>query len=394
MRGDRDESGEASGDDRLLEAFSGIPMAVEPDRIEKELASLWKPAEAHQDGTPSVTRACLSNVVVHAGSRRALDASRPILQGVMRRFPSRLILVADQVDAAPACKEADGSKGAAAKVVKSEPALAKGAAADAGEEGGAGIEAFISAVCQVPQPGAIPTCCEQIILEGRGAAPEVQGSLITSLLVPDIPVILLRLDAGGDGLQAALESALDAVVFDSRALSPSALSRPMELLSRVHNATVDDLAWKDIQGWRRLLADVFDDPPARGILLSAERIEVRHAAGSSTRSALLGGWLASRLGGARSVALREEPAGFLRSGELSSLRLEGACEAYLQLRRLEDGRGVLLEVRSSRLCLLPRCLALPRTREGDLLGLAMEQAAAQEVFHDALRAVRRLGLGA
>src|SRR5262245_32608956 len=77
--------------------FSGIPVAVDPERIDRELAKLWKPVLAgespfEEEGS-AVTRACLSTLIFYLPDRAACTQARILLPQVGRRFPSRMILL-------------------------------------------------------------------------------------------------------------------------------------------------------------------------------------------------------------------------------------------------------------------------------------------------------------
>ena len=113
-------SGEGSDPGAFL---AGKQVAVDPGKIERELALLWKPAGA-ADTTPSVTRAAVSNLVIPLEEGEAPDRARETVLTVGRRFPSRIFLL---------------TRGAA-------PASL----------GGGGMSAYVSAVCHVTSPGSPP----------------------------------------------------------------------------------------------------------------------------------------------------------------------------------------------------------------------------------------------
>src|SRR6185503_10264211 len=121
------------------EFFSGIPVAVDPDHIEKEISNLWKgergasPAaglpRAGADSTatrPPLTHTCLSNLIFHLPDARSCETARQVLPGVVRHFPSRIFLLTEG--------DAPGSP---------EPLAAR-----------------VDAICHLPAKGAPPLCCE------------------------------------------------------------------------------------------------------------------------------------------------------------------------------------------------------------------------------------------
>ncbi|MBI4605654.1 MAG: glucose-6-phosphate dehydrogenase assembly protein OpcA [Planctomycetes bacterium] len=352
--------------------LSGVPIAVDPGAIERELARLWKPAEPGEEVASAVTRACLSNLIVYLPDEAALERAEACLPGLARRFPSRRILLTRRMGAERSGLPSRGS----------------------------GLAAWISAVCHVPAPGAPPICCEQIALElesppGDESFETLAGAAV-QLLVPDVPVNLFVPSDGGDRLVELLAQVLDRVVFDSRALALTGLRRLAAALSAAGPCGADDLAWRAGAGWRRALCDLFDDPGARPLLGTLRSVDVAHARGSPVRAALLAGWLASRLEGpARrlAVALRPVDGESLPPGEVRSARLEagrGPGGAFLEVQRL-PGKDVLRVQHLTKVaCVLPH--AIPFRPEGDseLLGSAIERTTHQGVLRAAVERALRL----
>jgi hypothetical protein len=395
------------------ELFSGIPVAVNPERIEKEISNLWK---GQRGGPPAggrpapedslagtavhspLTHTCLSNLVFHLPDARSCEKARQVLPGVGRHFPSRIFL------------------------------LTEGETSDRDEP----LAAWVDAICHLPSRGAPPLCCEQITIESRGGSLELFPGAVVPLLVPDVPVILVFLSAGGERLLDLFPGTVDRVVFDSRDLGLPGLCRPRDLLETEPALEVDDLAWRDILGWRRVLSDLFDDPKARSLLQAINAIEVEYveapegraqnpsggAAGPGAsgapgagRAALLGGWLASRLGveAPAADAGEETPLSRVLGNEGRTLRLSlvrsgtarlgpgqigrveisadvGGKRCFLRVERTGDGDVLEVGAATTEVCVLPRKVRYHGDPEADILGSALERSTHQGVLRGALRA--------
>jgi len=266
------------------EAASGSEAAgaggwVEPAEIEHALAALWR----SDRGSPSMIRACLTNLVVvctDAAQRRALEAELP---EIARHHPSRILLVV---------AEAGASAGAGAAAGPGEPG--EGGADDAGR-----IEAHVSALCHVGGKAG-RTCSEQILLSADGRAAEALPAATRTLLLSDLPTVLWWAPgdrpppAHGERFRA-FEALAEHLLYDSGAW----LRGPQELLSLVDalggptgSARVGDLAWLRTEPWRRLLAQTLDPARAPDALAGLRVVEIEHGSLGAAEAWLLGAWLA------------------------------------------------------------------------------------------------------
>ena len=369
-------SGEGSDPGAFL---AGKQVAVDPGKIERELALLWKPAGA-ADTTPSVTRAAVSNLVIPLEEGEAPDRARETVLTVGRRFPSRIFL------------------------------LTRGAAPSPG--GGGGLSAYVSAVCHVTSPGSPPECCEEIILElAPGESQELFGGAVLSLLIADLPVILLSPGPRPDALLDALDDAVDRVVLDSRGSSPSGLEALWRLLSERPAIDVDDLAWRETLSWRRILCSLHDDPDARPLFHGLRSVTVGHEAhgggAAGARAALLAGWLLSRLGwhplgGSRfgkdgraiEARLVPEETGGAEPGTITKVRLESGgpgSTSFLEVSRPAAGDYLRIDHHTSESCVLPRMVPARMETEADLVGTALERVTDQDVLRGAVEVARVMG---
>jgi glucose-6-phosphate dehydrogenase assembly protein OpcA len=343
--------------------FSGAPIAVDPEQIDRELARLWKPVGPEAEGSSAVTRACLSNVIFFLPDAESCARARDLLLGVGRRFPSRMIL------------------------------LTRAAAPDRGdrprESNGSRLSASVTAVCHISSPGAAPVCCEQIQLEANDGVLDVFPGAVAPLLVPDVPVSLIVLCAGGEDLVRELRHIVDQVILDSRGQPVAALERALAVLADDSVCGVDDLAWRDTIGWRRIICDVFDDPTARALLEGVRSVEVVHRPGSPVRAALIAGWLASRLGRKLVVTLSARGSTDRDPGEVLSVRLlaDGAADpAYIAVSRMEGSSLLKIESHTRSACGIPRTIPFRHESDAELLGGALEHRTHQGVLRAALHA--------
>jgi glucose-6-phosphate dehydrogenase assembly protein OpcA len=310
----------------------------------------------------------------------APDRARETVLTVGRRFPSRIFLL---------------TRGAS-------PA----------SPGGGGMSAYVSAVCHVNSPGSPPVCCEEIILElARGESQELFGGAVLSLLIADLPVILLSPGPRPDALLDALDDAVDRVVLDSRDSAPAGLEALRRLLAERPSIDADDLAWRETLSWRRVLCSLHDDPDARPLFHGLRSVTVGHEArgGSSAgaRAALLAGWLLSRLGwhplggskfgkDGRAIEARlvpEETRG-AEPGAITRVRLESGgagSSAFLQISRPAAGDYLRIEHHTTESCVLPRMVPARLETEAELVGTALERVTDQDVLRGAVEAARVLG---
>jgi glucose-6-phosphate dehydrogenase assembly protein OpcA len=276
--------------------------------IEGDLRNMWK--RAGGSASPAANgeslsrsgalyRAALANLIVPLdpplGSKLA-----PVLVEVTRRHPSRLFSIAA------------GSAPRGAKVL-----------------------ARTGAICHRRESGGGLVCSEQVVLETDEESTALIPSAIRSLLIGDLPTVLLDFHPGlGRPWIGELMDMADLILVDSCLMDPGTEPEMWRFLEREGSRRVRDLAWTRLHPWRAILAEVFDRKeylPSLGTVRAVE-MEFTGKAFPPAPVWLLAGWLASRLGW--NAVGRDESGLILRSAT-------GAVS--LAMRGTGSGEGRMLE---------------------------------------------------
>jgi glucose-6-phosphate dehydrogenase assembly protein OpcA len=269
----------------------GPPAAVEVAAIEQELSSFWKMASEHE-GEGSIIRACSCNLIAVAQNRREAVVLPPVLAQVAAWHPCRSIIAYRET------REESTGHGDAPH-----------------------MDAWISAQCSVPFSGGPQICCESITVSARGDAHFDLPNTLVALLVPDLPVYVYwrSFNADDQALVERLAQFSQLLIVDSHGAKDDRHNRErlLELLTRPPGAAaVRDLNWSRITAWRDLLAQFFDPPSFRHCVREISQLEINRAVAVPgnvpTRTLLLTGWLASRLGWQRLSAERSGERWFSR----------------------------------------------------------------------------------
>jgi hypothetical protein len=229
--------------------------------IERELGRLRDAST--EPGQPPRLR---TSVMTHVAwvPERWVEAATGTLAGLAERHPSRTILLFPRPD---------------------DPEDA--------------IEGEVDLRCFVRGGEEAQVCSEVISLSLRGRRARAPASVVTPLLVADLPVFLRwrgPLPYGSAELDQ-LVAVADRLVVDSREW-PAPL-RDLALLPELfERIAVSDIAWTRTDAWRTAVASLWPD------VASASRLRV---AGPQCEALLLAGWLRARL--ARPIELEHEPAG-------------------------------------------------------------------------------------
>lgn len=358
------------------------PKHVDVDAVERELTALWSEIAPLPGEPEPATRACMSNLIVYAGSPAEARTLPEEIGTIVARHPARvLLLVAD----------------AAAR----------------------GVEATVSALCHPAGGDGGRICSEHVTIEAARDAEASLPATARALLIGDLPSALWwasphRPPAGGSVFHE-LASLAEQVIWDSatwagttaglggvRAWAEAAGGE----LALPRRRRVSDLVWRRLKPWRWLVAETLDPAREPGALAGLDEVELEHGPGAVVEAWLLLAWLAACLGWrARRVATAEgerieiafdTPAGALAArlhldpsaaAELAVVRLGwrragghgGARFARAAADRLEATLGarpshVLAAPRSARAVLVAR--ELPKRFRDPLLRESLAQARA------------------
>jgi glucose-6-phosphate dehydrogenase assembly protein OpcA len=258
----------------------GKPVEASLAAIDKELILFW---ESAGEGHGGVMRACSCNLLAVVGSREQAEAFPAVLVRLSEWHPSRSI------------------------VAYMEPG--EGFA----PSGASGMRAWISAQCSKPIAGGPQVCCEAITIAARGRAIMDLPNALLALLVPDLPVYLYwrSFKIADRDLVERMARFSHLLIVDSHQSREDARNRfhlLQLLIDQPAGIAMRDLNWSRITAWRDLIAQFFDAADTRDYLQRIVQVEITRnlsAPGSiPTRTLLLTGWLASRLGWKRISAER------------------------------------------------------------------------------------------
>ena len=207
---------------------------------------------------------------------------------------------------------------------------------------------------------------EAVVMRMYGRLALHAESVVLPLLAPDAPVVTWWF---GEPPNRIAHDPLG-VFADRRVTDASLAGDPLAALSsraEDYSPGDTDLGWTRTTMWRALCAAAFDSIPGE-----VTRVRLSGAAGSVTR-ALLGGWLARRLG--TEVELDDVDAAGLAEVEIV------AGDVTLRLTRGKGNSAVM-----SRTGQPDRTLPLPRRELGDLLAEELRRLDPDEPYAEALEA--------
>ncbi|MGD8377082.1 MAG: glucose-6-phosphate dehydrogenase assembly protein OpcA [Acidobacteriota bacterium] len=228
------------------------PAALRIDRIERDLAAMWKSATTRTGGT-AVSRACSSTLAVLCAAGDAEEASRRV-RTISRLHPTRALVLELQPGADPP------------------------------------LEASAGAVCHLRGDGRGLICAEVIQVTADPGAEARLPSVVRSLAVGGLPLALLVTAPGLRSGPAFREISRDADVVIVESGSPADLPGS-------EDTSVRDLAWSASTDRRRALATAARHPAARTVLTAPRTVRVGRPSGPLTAATvLLAGWIAARLG--------------------------------------------------------------------------------------------------
>lgn len=251
--------------------LSGKMSKVDIPRIENELRALWKQATNSSSGIAGdIVRAVSFTLLIFATDEDAEADIGETLDQLVSHHPCRAIVTYYRQD-----KPHD-------------------------------VDAWVTARCHLLDKNR-HVCSEQITVRADGASPEELSSVISPLVLSDLPVVLWwRSRNLATPVMEALGCNSRKVIFDSgfEPFSVHILQQAADfVLSQGSSTWLADLNWRRLTGWRRSLADAFDGFPLgpeylekiTGVEMEVEA-DANKADVFSAQALLLISWFAKRLG--------------------------------------------------------------------------------------------------
>ena len=355
-------------DSSQLESFTaGVETAVDVAAIERQLHELWQLAaeSAKDESHRQITRACLFNFIAYCETDEARGHATEVISELTSRDPCRAIVLLANPD---------------------------GATSE--------LSAAITAHCHLAGGGRKQVCCEQISIEAAGASVEHLASAVLPLLESDLPTVVWW--QGNFLLRAAVYTRLgavaDRILFDtSRWDKPldylAALAKTMEAMPRTNFA---DLSWTRLGLWRKLAAEMFDEPSCQGELARLKSVEIVHGCGpgGGLRALLYASWIAAQLGWSPAEAKKRirlqarEDRDATSVGMLSiTLRSEGAT---FTIRKNYGESTASAHIEMPDICGLPRKRAFWPTDDASLLSQELDHSPRHTVYERALAMSARI----
>ncbi len=294
------------------------PRLVDPARVERELAALWREAAEARAGQARMhNRVLLHTLVAYAAEPAAAQQAREVAISLNPRQPARTIILEALPDASPA-----------------------------------GLTATVALHHAPARDGDEPVCGELVTLTARGpvAVQRLPGAALP-LLLTNLPSFLWWMGSSPFRHPAltAFAPVLDRLIMDS--LNFTAPQLDWAALDRAVNdphfePVVSDLAWARLAPWRYHTAQIFDSAVTLPYLPRLTSVTVRYHSGAPVLAWLYAGWLASRLGwvpSARDVQFIRFAGGqMVRFESLPGQLALGA--GFLAGVRLETSDGALFEI--------------------------------------------------
>lgn len=161
-----------------------------------------------------------------------------------------------------------------------------------------GVTAQVSAYCPIQKSGMSGmVCCEYITLRGSKEAIHRVGSMVASLMIPDLPrfVWWKATPNPEQDLFKKLSERCHCLILDSSYFSDPE-SEFLKMNQLIESETyVADLNWHRLSAWQELTAAAYDPPERRNSLTEIDRVTIDYEKGNAAQALMFLGWLASRL---------------------------------------------------------------------------------------------------
>ena len=325
---------------------------VDATSIEKSLAELWRTEK--QDDEKPLTRAALWNVIAHTWTSDDHAKATETLSRASASVPQRSI------------------------VIRAEP------------EGRDDIASWISANCHLVG-GDRQVCSEEINITASGQHVDHVPPLVSSLLLPDMPVAVWwvgDLPSEHHGYVETLLDPADRLIVDSAHFDSA---DDLELVCRIAEQTTTapaDLAWVRLEEWRAATASLFDPPAMRERMQRIRLLRVTNGAGEKfgdvTDALLFVSWMSAQLG----ADVAHE---FVQGGERRGIEsIEIVFEETSALLRRDRDRGVIVGSSESEQRTVDSVARVLERKTADLIVRQLKRPESDKVYLKALRIARRL----
>jgi glucose-6-phosphate dehydrogenase assembly protein OpcA len=291
--------------------------------------------------------------------------------------------------------------------------------------------AWISVRCSLPVAGngleedqAKQVCCEQVALKATGEDVAKLPSVIMSLLVPDVPTVLIwkgELDSR-DEVLLSLVKICDRVLIDS-SVDPDPERRLVVWGNMFGSSSKDtafgDLSWTHASTWRGVIADAFQPMETRKHLQAIDSISVRYSSrllpshSGLSQALLTVGWIAHVLHWKYARSLQHAPGdgygglarlgdqaiqihilpvedGVQRQGEIESVEFHSSMGLELLIQTTDSRDSVRLVRRTGDGSAVDRVLLVRNKSEAELLSAELEEIHAGGLYRASMMSL--LGL--
>ncbi|WP_448560737.1 glucose-6-phosphate dehydrogenase assembly protein OpcA [Trichothermofontia sp.] len=272
-------------------------IIYEPDATQQLLAMLGY-YQGPLDGiTGPRTEAALRQAQTDYGLKVTGRSDRDTLNALYQAFLKRQTQTEDATNGISPSLGADlSASGFADAIATQNPCRVIALCVLPGED--EGVTAQVSAYCPIhKQNQSSLICCEYITLRGTATALSRNSSLVTSLLIGQLPKFLWwKASPQADAeLFQTLAEVCDCTILDS-----SNFDEPepeiLRLQSFIEAGTyIADLNWRRLAAWQELAAEAFDPPERRAAIYEVDRVTIDYEYGNPAQALMYLGWLASRL---------------------------------------------------------------------------------------------------
>lgn len=327
-----------------------IQQIISPDKIESELMKIWEGLAKENK-----MRASLFNLIIFNRYSERTDYIRNIVQKVIEKFPCRILFISED----PAADH---------PYLKTAVSVA------------------------MPQNSESSIACDNIDIGVGGAFLERVPYVLLPHLLPDLPVTLLWAEdpCKAHPLFQPLSKLAGRIIFDSESAdSLLAFSKTVLELREKTQIDIADLNWARTEGWRDLIAFVFDTPERLTELQHLKQLTLTYNARPTEffchlkiQSMYLLSWLSDRLNWTCKTANQKLQFQFesfsasiestewekLGPGTIIGARFETKKDSLVDCARIKDRyHYVEIQISSPEKCDLPYQFVLGQTATGQSL---------------------------